>query len=87
MINKDNFKELVQDCIDTLGLQELSKIDNCEYIGINLHIFNAGAFVSIDTFAEYSPDDERDAAENGNLYIPIDDFRDLCNEFNVDLNP
>jgi len=87
MITKDNFKELIQPAIDTLTFAEVYNLDNCLYVFIELHIFNVGAFVSIDTFNEYSPSKERYAAETGNLYLPIDDFLDLCEQFGVDLNP
>lgn len=87
MITKDNFKQLIQPAIDTLTFDEVYKLDNCLYVLIELHTFNIGGHVSIETFDDYSPNKERYAAETGNLYLPIEDFLDLCNEFNVDLNP
>lgn len=87
MLTKDNFKQLIEPAIDTLTFDEVYKLDNCLYVFIELHIFNVGGYVSIETFDEYCPNKERYANETGNLYLPIEDFLALCAELGVDLEP
>ncbi len=77
MITKDNLKF----CFDNLNQDEVEKVmnSNTDYVLFELHVFNAGGFASAEP-KEYNEDEEREANDNGQLFIDKDDWLRLFTE-------
>lgn len=80
MITADNIKELLQ----TLRPEE---IENCireagDYILLEAHIFNVGAFATIESH-DYDEEIDENAQANGQLFCDKHSFRTLIDELMV----
>lgn len=81
MITPDNVKAVFEQ-ISKEGL--LYALDHeSDYLLVELHIFNAGAIVSIEAM-DYDEEKEQEAADNGNLFCDKDDFLRLWEESGAD---
>lgn len=77
MITNKNFSELLQ-TIHPEDIQAAIDGPN-DYILMECHIFNVGAFATIEN-TPYDETIEEEAAANGNLFTDKDSFLSLCDE-------
>lgn len=81
MITYDNAKEVFSTLLTTQEIEEA--IDQPgDFLLIELYIFNTGAAASIKA-KDYNEEEEREANDNGNLFIDKDDFLRLLDEYNI----
>ena len=80
MITKNNIKELIQ----TIKPSDIDAAINGsgDYILLEAHIFNVGAFATIESM-DYDEEIEEDAAANGNLFVDKDAFLRLADELEI----
>lgn len=80
MITKENLKYFIE-TIDPETMQiELDKPN--DFVLLEAHIFNAGAYATIESL-DYDEELDEGAAASGNLFIYKDDFLRLCEELEV----
>ena len=77
MITKQNIGELMQ-TIETEDIHNALDAPH-DYIYLKAHIFNAGAYATIES-VDYDEDQEKEAHANGDLYADKDSFRLLLEE-------
>ena len=83
MITKDNIKEV----FDSMGSADVIAAMQapCDYIAIELNVFNAGYIVYINAY-HYNDKVKDELEESGNLFLDKDDFLRLFEESGSD-NP
>ena len=83
MVTRDNIEEVLN---QSLTIEEIQNAlnDGGDYIMLELHIFNAGGFATVESL-DYCEDAEQDAYGSGNLFCDKDSFVALCNEVGVNI--
>jgi hypothetical protein len=80
MITKDNIKEVLSS-ITTSDI-ELAMEEKGDYVLVQLHIFNTGAYGSIHGM-DYDEEISQIAADSGDLFIDKDEFLRLVEELDI----
>lgn len=80
MITSDNLKEIIQ----TISPENIQAAINGkgDYILLEVHIFNAGSFGTIEN-KDYNETDETEAGANGQLFCDKDTFLQMCEELEI----
>ena len=80
MITRDNIKEFIQTIPTETIQEELDKPQ--DFILLQLHIFNVGGYVTIESL-DYNEEVDEEAQASGNLFCDKDSFLQLCSELEV----
>lgn len=80
MITSDNLKEIIQ----TISPENIQAAINGtgDYILLEVHIFNAGSFGTIES-KDYNETDETEASANGQLFCDKDTFLQMCEDLEI----
>lgn len=73
MITRENQKEVFQN-INKEELKQVQEADDNSFVAVELNIFNAGWFTSIQVFDHYDEETESKVTADGSLYLTKQEF-------------
>ena len=82
MITRENQKEVFQN-INEEELKQVQEANDNSFVAVELNIFNAGWFTSIQVFDNYDEETESKVTADGSLYLTKQEFLYLYEQANT----